>query len=437
MKIIIVVNSLGLGGTERSAINFCVGYKNYGHDVLLIAVGGGGARSGLLNAAGIKYITGDGSSESLQHLTEAGLDFSPDLIHVHRTGTPESSIDKVWTGVRTKKTIIVETNHFGRYDSSANGKLIDAHFQLSQWCMLKYFLLSMDDESAGKCHIISNPVDTEPYIKLSFNEKKIFKEKFCEKYGIPSESYLFGRVGQPILSKWHPIILNAFSSFCKTHKNSYLILVGPPKEYSLEIDRLNNNTGTKIICIESINNDSELISLYAALDIFLHASTIGETFGYVLIESMLCFTPVITLSTPLRDNSQVEIVGHMRGGIIVNNKYSMLQAMELTYCNPHLRENLATKGRSYAFENHGINRTAHLALSVIKNKQSIREGHDSCNSVKHGILRNIMSLAEICRQSESPMPRWLYIFVFYLIFFFRIHKLMQLMRAFKGLCVIK
>ena len=49
------------------------------------------------------------------------------------------------------------------------------------------------------------------------------------------------------------------------------------------------------------------------MDGFLHVSRIGESFGMVLCEAMLCGVPVVTLSTPLKDNSQLEVVGPRRG----------------------------------------------------------------------------------------------------------------------------
>ena len=71
-----------------------------------------------------------------------------------------------------------------------------------------------------------------------------------------------------------------------------------------------------IVIIKKINKDDDLRSAYSSMDIFALAAEQGESFCHVLAESMLCEIPVVALSTPWFDNSQCEVVGHMKGGLI-------------------------------------------------------------------------------------------------------------------------
>jgi hypothetical protein len=100
-----------------------------------------------------------------------------------------------------------------------------------------------------------------------------------------------------------------------------------PKELRASLDALQGGIRRRVVLMEFLNDDETLSIAYSAMDVFLHASTIGESFGMVLAESLLCGTPVITLSTPARDNSQLEIVGHERGGLVAANIGGMVSAM--------------------------------------------------------------------------------------------------------------
>ncbi|MDP9227258.1 MAG: glycosyltransferase, partial [Actinomycetota bacterium] len=102
--------------------------------------------------------------------------------------------------------------------------------------------------------------------------------------------------------------------------------------------------------------DAQLRLCYGAMDVFLHASAIGESFGLVLVEAMLGERPVITLSTPAKDNSQLEVVGHGRGGLVVTDRATMVEAMEMLMADPLLRERLGKEAaesarRRYDVEN--------------------------------------------------------------------------------------
>jgi hypothetical protein len=99
------------------------------------------------------------------------------------------------------------------------------------------------------------------------------------------------------------------------------------------------------VLVDFMNDDSALSGIYGSMDVFLHAARIGESFGMVLAEALLCGVPVISLSTPDKDNSQIEVVGHETGGLVVANVAGMLEAMHRLE-DPGLRRRYADLGAS-------------------------------------------------------------------------------------------
>ena len=79
--------------------------------------------------------------------------------------------------------------------------------------------------------------------------------------------------------------------------------------------------------------------------IFLHIAKIGESFGYVLAESLLCETPIITLNTPWADNSQSEVIGNRIGGFSVFKKRNFINAVQILINDKKLRLSFGSKGR--------------------------------------------------------------------------------------------
>jgi hypothetical protein len=60
-------------------------------------------------------------------------------------------------------------------------------------------------------------------------------------------------------------------------------------------------------------------------------SKIGESFGFVLAEALLCGCPVVTLSTPFKDNAQFEVVGDKIGGYCSTSVQDFVKRLLLVY----------------------------------------------------------------------------------------------------------
>ena len=83
--------------------------------------------------------------------------------------------------------------------------------------------------------------------------------------------------------------------------------------------------------IDAIKGDDNLSLYYHSLNCFTHISKIGESFGYVLAEALMCEVLVITMLTPFHDNAQFEVVGHNHGGICATNTNEFVSAVMQLY----------------------------------------------------------------------------------------------------------
>jgi hypothetical protein len=100
------------------------------------------------------------------------------------------------------------------------------------------------------------------------------------------------------------------------------------------------------------------------MDGFLHLSRIGESFGMVLCEAMLCGVPVVTLSTPLKDNSQLEVVGHGVGGLVALAAEAVPDAMVALIGDAGLRASVRAGGAGWVRERFAVGRISGRAIEI-------------------------------------------------------------------------
>ncbi len=300
-KILVLVCDLEKGGVQRTAQNFADGFNNLGHKVRLHASNSGGIREKNLKLLGIKYWIGF-NSEILEKIAN----WEPEIVLLQDCGITYFHIKTLKNIL--PKAIFIEQNTFSKPSKWEN--FLNHSFQMTCWGAWKYFRKS--NKKSKIVDILPYPIKTSSF----YPAKKIEINKFKNNLNIPSENIVIGRVGQANKGKWSNILINSFEKIVeeKTKFKFTLLLVNPPS--NIVNQAKSSKTKDKIVIIKRINKDEELRVAYSAMDIFALAAEQGESFGHVLAESMLCKIPVVALSTPWFDNSQCEVVGHMRGGLI-------------------------------------------------------------------------------------------------------------------------
>ena len=355
MRILTITPGLSIGGTERAAQNFSIGYKRQGCEVVVFNHGRDGVRKENLEKAGCRVqMVGQINEQSLEELNLGDFD----VVHIHREGRKNERENALLAWARGLAKIIVETNVFFAIDYSVGNTWIDVHFQLAEINRQHWLRRGGDKPTA----VIPNPVDVEEFPLCSSEEVKCFR-KFHQ---IPENAFVFGRIGQPIPGKWDPFIVRAFERLAAENPHVYLLLVGASADVRHAAFGLAKDVAQRVVLLDMLEDPRQLGACYSAMDCFLHAARQGESFGYVLTEALLYGVPVVTLSRPHRDNAQTEVIRHNVDGLVVRSRAGILQAMRQIMTDGALREKVRVSGRIGVVERFGTNVVCSQALAIFE-----------------------------------------------------------------------
>ncbi len=347
-KILTIVYSLGKGGTQRAAQNFAEAYLLNGHDSRVLATCESGVRQRELESAGVH--TWFPLSES--HLAQIA-DWRPDVIHIHSHGLQPIEVESVLDAVPTARAI--ETNVFSKQSPWADR--LSNSYQLSQWCL---WLFKRRATKNWPCAVVPYPVKTSALTRST--GKQI--ESFRGRRGVCENQILLGRIGQAFDGKWSPLLIHTFNELRAADDRFCLLLVNPPSS----IVRLAEDSKyrSSITMIDELIGDEKLAVTYSSIDIFVHIADQGESFGMVLAESLLCETPVVTLSTPWADNSQGEVVGNGDGGYVATTRRGLKSAILELANDRELRRQMGRKGRQQVIARYDYRSVAEQALQNVE-----------------------------------------------------------------------
>ncbi len=403
MKILTVCSGLGIGGIERAAQNYTLGYHRAGHHVAFLNWGFEGVRQKILENQDIQVFAAGGD---LADALKKADSFNPDIIHIHRRGWCDDRETYILEKLYKKERRVIEQNVFGGVDYSPTSDLIDVHLQLSKWCMWRWRRLLGVKQYSTPGVIVPYPVNPEDFNRSSNGEI----DDYLSRHNIERNAYICGRVGQPIEGKWHPQTLFAFATLVKKDHNAILLLIGMPPTYQKILNSLPLDVRQRIIQLPLTDSDNDLKIFYSSLDCFMHAANQGESFGFVLTEAMLCGCPVATVSQPHRDNSQVEVVGHMKGGIVAGSMKKLSDAVIRLWSDKELRQTIRKNARVYVIERYDINkvvatalRVAKIALSVGDRRSLIRLLNEDSDLQTAADDKEIYSLCHNTIGKPSPM----------------------------------
>ena len=345
MKIIKFVNDLGYGGTQRCAQNYAIGLSQRGHDVRVCAYSQLGPRASMLERENIPVsLLDDIKSNWSAYIGDA------EIIHIHREGTANKKTTEFLIKLRSMfpGIAIVETNVFSRVDEILPAGVVDMHFQLSDWCLVKYLKWARGLKYVPPAMVVPYVVDAQKFEKASGEDVR----SFLREQNIPEKSIVFGRIGQPIEGKWNSCVIDAFVE--ANIAGSYLALVAAPESHVCKVEALPAEIRDRIRIINFLKGDAALRPAFSSFDAFVHAAMIGESFGMVLAESILCETPVICLSTPLKDNTQSLLIPECEAGVVARSTGEMVRAMQdVAHRRRHWREQ-GIKARELLVRNYGF-----------------------------------------------------------------------------------
>jgi glycosyltransferase involved in cell wall biosynthesis len=306
LRILHVANQLQLGGTEKTLQIFCRYLDKSRFEVFACGRLDGGVRADELQRLGIPVVIRPGD------LTQLVRDYRIDICHIHRAGTYEPG---TLPEKRNGSPRIVETNVFHDFDER-EGDRIDCHCFVSESSKATY-LRRYGPRNGARYEALYNPVD--------FSEFNSDPKPFTS---------TIGRCSRADDQKWHDVCLNSLPRIFRKVPEARCLLQGATDRVRQKLAMLGMNGR-----VELVEPSVHVGDFYRHLDVFIHGSRIGETFGCVIAEAMANGIPVVTLSTPQRKkaNAQAELVEHNVTGFVCRWQWQYAGAVIELLRNHELR----------------------------------------------------------------------------------------------------
>ncbi len=289
MRVTVFSNGLGLGGTEKAAVRWASGLRDRGHDVEVIALQDGPRRSELDGASVPSHIV---------HCEPAALaarlrTLRPDVIHAHAPGQPHVGDVLGEALASLHKIPVVQTNVFGRLDNPREDAWTDFRLFISWTSCVQAARRSfarLDERFFERASVAVYPLD--PIEPPSVDAIARFRESL----GVREDDILLGRLSRPDPTKWTDLATKAFRLAAERDPRLKLLLREPPADVASALRAASD--ADRFVLLPATSDTTELNLTLAAVDVMLHTSSLGESFGYGIAEPMNLGRPVVTHSVP-------------------------------------------------------------------------------------------------------------------------------------------
>jgi glycosyltransferase involved in cell wall biosynthesis len=322
IRVLHVVKSLGLGGTEKVMQLFATHLSRRWEAVVYSPRDG--ERGEMLRAAGVATHIQPDLFQVLQRVR-------PGLVHVHRAGWPEPELMRP---LRNYGAPVVETNVFGRFDPSPSGRAVTRHLFVSHFCAKRFAALHGVPVEPPAYGVLYNPVDTDFFAQTLPT-------------GPDFSQPVVGRVSRADKGKWSSLALEFLPHALRAAPNLEYRIIGGIPEAEAWVER--SSLSERVRFLPPVRTDAELAAFYGGCSVLAHANDTGESFGLVIAEAMACGLPVVTHPCPPpRDNAQVELVDNEVTGFVAENAEEYGLAVARLLGDPALARRMGEAGRQKA-----------------------------------------------------------------------------------------
>ncbi|WP_283403977.1 glycosyltransferase family 4 protein [Halorubrum sp. DM2] len=340
IRVMHVGKVLGSGGTEKAIEVFAENINEENFDVSVVGIHEGGIRGEYLRSQG-HDVTVLGSPKKLGETIRKK---NPQIVHLHGSGLTESTTEELKSADVPN---IVLTDNFGWPNKSKVDSIVDRYYFISDMTRLRFFrLFSVDreHETLAKYQRMYYPLSRS---ELETDESPAFREKL----NICSNVPVIGKISrQEANNKWSQIEIDAFERVVRVKPETIILLVNPLEDVKREIKRRGLDDNCHYI---DYIHPREVYKFYDSIDVMAHSSKIGESFGYVIAESLARETPVVVNSTPMRDNAQIELVDHGETGFVANSSQSFASAIIELIEDDDKRRKFGKTGKKRALQRFG------------------------------------------------------------------------------------
>jgi len=339
MKLVVFLNNLGYGGTGKAACRWAWGLKERGHQITVLTLMDGPRRAELEQ----HHVPVQVASTSAKAIADVLLGISPDAIHAHVPGhAHEGDVLGTALALLPQKIPVVQTNIFGKFHNPAEDAWTDFRLFVSWTSCVQAARRSfrkLDGNFFRRASVAVNPLD--PVGPSSVAEVAAFRKQL----GVADDEVLFGRLSRPEPNKWTNLALVAFRRALRRNWKLKLLLREPPPLVAAEL--LASPDADRFVILPATADAGELRLTMSVLDIVLHTSSIGESFGYGIAEPMNLGKPVITHSVPWLDQAQIELVRYGECGFVASTPRTMAGAILQLAGDASLRERMGAQAREH------------------------------------------------------------------------------------------
>ncbi len=369
MTIVSFLNGLSLGGAEKAACRWAWGLQERGHRVVVLTLKDGPRRAEL-ERRGVLIRMVDATAQAV---SEAIRETAPDVIHAHAPGHPHEG-DVLGQGLALLPKIpVVQTNIFGHLQNSKEDVWTDFRLFVS-WTSCaqaaRRAFRRLDEKFFRRASVAVYPVDAAP------SPPPAGIRAFREQLGVTEDEVLLGRLSRPEPNKWTNLALDACRLAMRRERRIKLLLREPPARVAEKLGA--SRDAGRFLILPATADAEELRLTTAALDVVLHTSLIGESFGYGIAEPMNLGKPVITHSVPWQDQAQIELVRHGECGFVASTPATMAEAILNLANDAALRQEMGLTAQRH------IRLLADPSASIVRLERALQTalaGRDNADAV--------------------------------------------------------
>lgn len=338
MRILTFGNELGFGGTEKALSTWARRLHERGHKVRVVTLADGPRRAELeLAGIPVSIVPRDRTVVS-----EVIRSFRPEVIHCHAPGHPHPG-DILGEALKSQSAVpVVQTNVFGRLENPSEDLWVSWRLFIS-WisCVqaARRCFRSLDASFFRRQSVAVYPV--EEVERPPDGERAQFRREL----GVRDDEILLGRLSRPDPRKWMDLPISSFRLARRTMPNLKLLLREPPPSVAQSIEEAEDREN--FIVLPATSDCHELALTLSSLDLVLHTSSIGESFGYGIAEPMKLGIPVIANLVPWIDQAQVELVRHQECGFLAGTVRSMAKSIITLARQPERRSAMGEAARKH------------------------------------------------------------------------------------------